>query len=316
MKRRRLLMGSATLAAASLIHPDIGACARPSTPTFSHVYLVLEENHGYGSVIGSGAMPYLNSLASQCGLATQYYANTHPSIGNYFMLTTGQIITNDDDFKGLVTADNIARQLTAAGRTWKCYAESLPYVGYLGDDAYPYVKSHNPFAYLSDVVNNAAQAGNIIPFSQFASDVASRATPNYSFIVPNVLDDAHDGTLARADGWLQANIAPLISSAFFREDGLLIIIFDEAERSDVKLGGGHIVWVVVSAKAKPSYRSNTVYQHQSTLRFTIAALGLTGFPGAAGSAPDMTEFLTPASAVGGPPPPPPAPVPVMDKPRG
>ncbi len=314
MKRRRFLIGSGTLAAASLIRPDIGACAPPSTPTFSHVYLVLEENHGYGSVIGGGAMPYLSSLASRYGLATQYYANTHPSIGNYFMLTTGQIITNDDNFKGLVTADNIVRQLTAAGRTWKCYAESLPYAGYLDDDAHSYDKSHNPFAYLSDVVSNVAEAGNIVPFSQFASDVARRATPNYSFIVPNLLDDAHDGTLAQADEWLKVNIAPLISSDFFREDGLLIIIFDEAERSDVKFGGGHIVWVVVSAKAKPSYRSNTVYQHQSTLRFTIAALGLTSFPGAAGNAPDMTEFLTPASAVGGPPPP--APVPVMEEPRG
>ena len=314
MKRRRFLMGSATLAA-SLVRLDIGACAQSSIPTFGHVYLILEENHGYGSVIGSGAMPYLNSLASQYGLATQYYANTHPSIGNYFMLTTGQIITNDDNFKGLVTADNIVRQLTAAERSWKCYAESLPYAGYLGDDAYPYDKSHNPFAYLSDVVNNVAQADKIVPFSQFASDVARRATPNYSFIVPNLLDDAHDGALSRADEWLKVNIAPLISSTFFREDGLLIIVFDEAERSDIKLGGGHIVWLVVSAKAKASYRSNTVYQHQSTLRFTIAALGLTGYPGAAGSAPDMTEFLTPASAAGGPPPPL-APVPVIEEPRG
>jgi acid phosphatase len=164
-------------------------------------------------------------------------------------------------------------------------------------------------------VSNATQVSNIVPFSQFASDVASQTTPTYSFIVPNVLDDAHDGTLARADGWLQVNIAPLISSAFFHEDGLLIITFDEAEGSDVKHGGGRVVWVIVSAKAKSSYRSNTVYQHQSTLRFTIAALGLTSFPGAAGSAPDMTEFLTPASAVGGPPPPPP-PIPVMEEPRG
>jgi len=45
-------------------------------------------------------MPYLNSLASQYDLATQYFANTHPSIGDYFMLTTGQLVTNDDGFAG------------------------------------------------------------------------------------------------------------------------------------------------------------------------------------------------------------------------
>ena len=69
-----------------------------SVPQFGHVVMVLEENHSYSEVVGNSAMPYLNSLASQYGLATQYFANTHPSIGNYFMLTTGQVVTNDDSF--------------------------------------------------------------------------------------------------------------------------------------------------------------------------------------------------------------------------
>ncbi len=56
------------------------------------------ENADYNEVIGAGSMPYLNSLAQKYALATNYYANTHPSIGNYFMLTTGQILTNDDAF--------------------------------------------------------------------------------------------------------------------------------------------------------------------------------------------------------------------------
>jgi len=34
-------------------------------------------------------MPYLNGLINQYGLGTQYYANTHPSIGNYFMFDDG-----------------------------------------------------------------------------------------------------------------------------------------------------------------------------------------------------------------------------------
>ena len=74
-------------------------------------------------------MPYFNSLASQNVLFTQYYANTHPSIGNYFMITTGQIITNNDSFTGTVTQDNIVRHMLTAGKTWKSYAESLPSVG-------------------------------------------------------------------------------------------------------------------------------------------------------------------------------------------
>lgn len=133
---------------------------RAQVPRSEHVFIVLGENISYNSVLGSPAAPYLNSLANQYGLATQYYANTHPSIGNYFMLTTGQIITNDDKYTGTVTADNVARRLITAGKTWKVYAESLPYAGYIGGDKYPYVKRHNPFAYFSDVRNSSMQAAN------------------------------------------------------------------------------------------------------------------------------------------------------------
>ena len=93
-------------------------------PQFGHVVLVVEENSSYSEVIGGSEMPYLNSLATQYGLAKQYFANTHPSIGNYFMLTTGQNVTNDDSFAGRVDVDNIVRELLASGKSWKSYAES------------------------------------------------------------------------------------------------------------------------------------------------------------------------------------------------
>ena len=34
-----------------------------------------------------------------------------------------------------------------------------------------------------------------------------------------------------------------------------------------------------------------LYQHDSTLRFMMQLLGLTQYPGAAATAPDMTEFI-------------------------
>jgi hypothetical protein len=60
--------------------------------------------------------------------------NTHPSIGNYFRLTTGKIITNNDGYKVTVIADNIVRHLLSAGKTWKEYTEELPSIGYTGGD--------------------------------------------------------------------------------------------------------------------------------------------------------------------------------------
>ena len=262
-----------------------------TVPQFEHVVLLVEENHSYSEVIGSSAMPYLNSLASQYGLATQYFANTHPSIGNYFMLTTGQIVTNDDGFTGTVSVDNIARDLIAAGKTWKSYAESIPSHGYTGGDSYPYAKRHNPFSYFTDVVNDSSQAQNLVSFSQFNSDLANNQLPNLSFLVPNLLDDGHDGPLQLADAWLQLNIAPLISNSTFQKSGLLIIVFGEAETSDSKNGGGHVAALVISAKAQQGHQSTTLYQHQSILRLILHGLRVPSYPAAANSAPEMGEFF-------------------------
>src|SRR5437667_11258609 len=61
-------------------------------PQVAHVFVLVEENHSYDRVIGNPGMPYTNSLAQKYALATQFYANTHNSLPNYFMLTVGQLI--------------------------------------------------------------------------------------------------------------------------------------------------------------------------------------------------------------------------------
>jgi acid phosphatase len=261
-------------------------------PTFSHVVLVAEENHSYPEVIGNSSMPYFNSLATKYGLATQYFANAHPSIPNYFVLTTGLPETLDDNFSGTVSDDNVVRVLVNAGKTWKAYEESIPSPGYLGKDSGVYLRRHNPFAYLSDVQNSSAQVASIVPFTQFATDLADDALPQFSFITPNAMDDGHNGTLAQADAWLQTNIAPLIANSAFQSSGLLIITFDEGAQSDINHGGGQVATVIISSAAKQGFQSKTFYQHQSVLRLVLAASGVDSFPGMSGVAPDMTEFFT------------------------
>lgn len=260
-------------------------------PRSNHVVMVMEENHGYSSVIGSSSMPYLNSLAQRYGLATQYYANTHPSIGNYFMLTTGQILTNNDSSTMTVTSNNIVQGMMSAGKSWKSYAEDLPYAGYTGGDTNHYMKHHNPFAYFADVRNSSNEKFNLVPFPQFHTDLQNGRLPEFSYIVPNSIHDAHSGSLSAADAWLKQNIAPLLANAQFQQDGLLVIVFDEASDSDGTRGGGHVVMMVVGPKVRSGFRSTRVYQHQSTLRLIMTALGMSSFPGAASSAPSMTEFF-------------------------
>jgi len=292
-KRRSIAaLGVAIVVSLSLGCGDSTAPRAGGGPSFNHVYIVVEENTDYTSVIGGSSMPYLNGLAQQYGLATQYYANTHPSIGNYFMMTVGKIITNDDNYSSVVSDDNVVRRLLAAHKTWKSYAEDLPSVGYTGGDVGNYARKHNVFALLSDVANDPVQSNNLVPFTQFATDLANNALPNYSFIVPNLCNDAHDCSLGTADTWLQANIDPLIKSAQFQQDGLLIILFDEAG-GDNTHGGGRIAWVSVSAKSKSGYQSTTLYQHASTMRLSLTALGVTTLPNGAATAPDMNEFFAP-----------------------
>ena len=266
------------------------AAAPVPLPSFGHVFIIVEENANYTDVIGDTSMPYLDDLARQYALATQYYGNAHPSIGNYFMITVGDTVKNDDGFSEIVDADNVVRVLTAAGKTWKSYAEDLPVVGYTGTGVRRYARKHNIFALLADVVHSSTQLRNLVPFTQLATDLASNTLPHYAFIVPNVCNDAHDCPLRTADEWLKRNIDPLVQSATFQRDGLLIIVFDES-RTDNLHGGGRIPCVIVSPKARRGYRSTTLYQHQSLLRLSLTALGVTTFPNAAAGAPDMDEFF-------------------------
>jgi phosphatidylinositol-3-phosphatase len=258
------------------------------------VVVVLEENHDYSSVIGSSSMPYLNSLAQKYGLATQYYAVVHPSIGNYFELTAGDqfrsLTNNDDAFNGTINGDNIARHLIAAGKTWKEYSESIPNVGYTGGDQGGYTQHHNPFSYFSDVRNDAAQQQNLVPFTQFTADYANGKLPNFSFVVPTNANNAHDGSLNQADNWLKNNIDPLISSAQFKQNGLLVIVFDEAG-SDNSNGGGRVAMVVVGPRVKSAYQSAKFYQHQDLLRAVANYIGVDPNLGDAATASDMTEFF-------------------------
>ena len=270
-------------------------------PAFNNVFIVALENQSFANA--TGGMPFVNKLASRYGLATNYFANTHPSIGNYFFLTTGQNITNDSNFTGTVTVDNIVRQLNVAGKTWRSYAEDIPSIGYTGGDSYPYVKRHNPFAYMTDVLNNQAQANNIVPFSQFAIDLANNQFPNFSFIIPNQYNNSHDcppsipnctnaDKLTTADQWLQQNIDPLIASAAFRQNGLLVITFDESIDTDTANGGGQVITIVISPQAKQGFQSTTFYQHPSLLRTVEEALGLPTNLGFAVTATSMSEFFT------------------------
>jgi acid phosphatase len=266
-------------------------------PTSHHVVMVMEENQAYSSVAGNTtAWPHLNALMKQGAQPTNYYADGHFSIPNYFMLTTGQTLTFDDNSTKVFNVDNIARRMLSANVSFKVYAEGIKQ-GYVGGNTGLYVVRHDPFALLSDVASNPTVANQVIqPFSQFISDVNNKTLPAFSFIVPDLNDDAHSAAPQQADAWLQSNvIGPLTANPAFQTggDGLLIVDFDESVDSDIAYGGGHVAPAFWGPIAKSGYvqASSTVYQHQNMLRTVMEVLGLSNPPGLAAVASDMSEFF-------------------------
>jgi len=283
-----------------------GSNPNGSASTTSHVFVVVLENANYKSVIDSKAMPYLNSLIPQGGLATNYFANFHPSIPDYFMMTAGQSVTMTDAFKGVVTDDTVVRELNTAGKTWKAYAQSIPSAGYMGQDVYPYSRHHIPFTYFSDVQQNPTEQMNIVPLTQLATDLSANTLPNYAMIVPDQQNNAHDcpvgfppGTtstckftdrLTAADTFLKTQVAPILANAEFQRNGLLIITFDESA-GDSTNGGGRVVTLFLGPHVRTGFQSTTLYAHESLLRTSLSALGVNTFPGSAATAPAMDEFF-------------------------
>lgn len=271
-------------------------------PQSSHVFLLMEENHSYEQVMGNSAMPYLNSLAKSYAVAANYDANSHYSIPNYFWITTGAYVTLNDATTQKFNVNNVTRLLNSAGKTWKAYEESLPYAGYVGPSTGSYLANHNPFSYFIDVVNSS-QKLNIVPFTQFATDLSNGNLPNYTFIKPNGSHDGHNGSLSAADTWLKTNIAPLLATPMFQPggDGILIITFDESLDTDCRPltscpslpengGGGRVATLIISPLVKRGYSSTTFFQHPSVLKTMLLALGISSAPGVAQSAAPLDVF--------------------------
>lgn len=272
-----------------------------TVPQIGHVALMIFENQEEDKTLGNPNMAFLTQLAQQNAYAANYFADVHPSLGNYFMLSTGQIISNDLNFAGIVDADNIVREVIKAGKTWKAYEESLPSPGFLGDKPYPYVKGHNPASYFSDTHNDPNQAANIVGFDQLNADLASGNLPNFMFIEPNQIDTMHDcpgggincnndARLRGGDAWAAQHIPAIINNLAFQQDGLLIITWDESWDVDLAHGGGHVLTIMIGPKVKQQFASSTFYQHESVLRTICDALRIPTM-GNAADAPAMAEFF-------------------------
>jgi hypothetical protein len=258
--------------------PGHSATGRPPvlTSVYPKVMIIAEENHPSTSVVGSSSAPYVTSLASTYGNATNMIANypvACPSLAAYILITSGSRQNICDD--GLpvshrLSVDNIFRQIAVVHKEWREYAEAMT-SNCQKVDGPPggYAVRHAPSAYYLSEVNRCPLWH--VPMGTTSSghlhdDLAS-GLPDFSFVTPDLCHDMHGATtcpgnmIAAGDDWLSQWMPKIIASDDFQKARLLVIItWDEGSPTDNRIP------TLVIGKTISHLASSAALTHCSTLR--------------------------------------------------
>jgi phosphatidylinositol-3-phosphatase len=320
-----LLVSMASLSRSSAVTPRLavagGECGALSslTPpvTYTHVIWIWMENKSYRSIVGNASAPYLNStVAPDCGVATNYFNVTHPSLPNYLAATSGNTNNIATDCSPTRCPDgnpSIFGQLSAAGKTWRAYQESMP--TNCDKSGYPstaplYTPRHNPPVYYTDAATLCVTADVRMGDSttgSFAVDLANGTLPDFSFVTPNLTDDMHSGTnqVANGDAWLSQWLPQIIASPGYSAGTTAVFItWDEGTgptSATTNFKGEdctttltdkscHVATFVISPYTAPGTKSATYFNHYSLLRTTENMLGLPPLDQAANATTMRTDF--------------------------
>jgi acid phosphatase len=253
---------AAALSVLATLALPAGSEANTLVPTPDHVVIVVEENHGYSQIIGSGSAPYIDHLAAKGALFTDSHAISHPSQPNYLDLFSGgnQGIT-DDSCPHSFSAESEASELIATGATFVGYSEDLPGKGSLVCTAGKYARKHAPW---TNFTNLSARSN--LPFTKFPSDY--NRLPTVAWVIPNLDDDMHDGTIAAGDSWLKNNLAAYADWAM-TNNSLLIVTFDE----DDSHHGDQVATIFLGPMVKAGQYGEYI-DHYTVLRTISAMYGL------------------------------------------
>jgi hypothetical protein len=217
------------LAAFALLGAASMARAAPGdsegVPPYRHIVVIVEENKDYAQVVDPASAPNIAHLAADYGNATAFFAEVHPSEGNYVALLGGDTFgIHDDDayycHAGMadpfcagaagpayadhtVTAPSLGDQLAKAGLSWKGYYEDLPSPGsgavITSRPAYDngtrktalYASKHSGFMNFASAQHDAARAQHIVDFKALDADLAGGGLPSFALIVPNQCNEMH-----------------------------------------------------------------------------------------------------------------------------
>ena len=313
MRLRRSIGLLATLltVAAALATGGATASGSPGVARYDHIFVVVEENHGFADVIGNPAAPNLNALAHQFGLATQYFGVTHPSEPNYVALLGGSPfgVTSDNPYwMQSVAAPSLISQLDAAHISWKAYLQGLPHPGFQGicypvkcngaPDSDPlYVSKHDGIQNFIGSRNPGDWARQV-PSGQLAGDLSSGRVPAFGYVVPDECHDMHGDPpycidsgspggsdpqdqrlVATGDAALGSTVSQITGAPFWAKgNNAVAIVFDEggdnAGCCNASPGGGQVAAVVVTSHGPRHVTDATPANHYSLLSTIQQSFGL------------------------------------------
>ena len=252
-------------------------------PRYQHVFLFYFENEGFRSIIGNTRKaPFLNSLLPKASVLADFFAEEHPSDGNYLALAGGSTfgIPLDDPLEEnphyTIHARNIGDLVDAAHETWKAYLQSA--AGPCDNTVHKYYWDDDlPMTYFADVRDRPAYcAAHMVPLQSLRTDLASAAsTPSFSWVSPNDCADMEGCGIRAGDDFLARELGAIMRSPAWRtQRSLAIITFDEDHYDHQRPAQRVPTLILGSSGVRRGYVSHARYTHYSLLRTIEAALGL------------------------------------------
>jgi phosphatidylinositol-3-phosphatase len=224
LSRIAMLFG-ACLLAIGCQHSAVTAAAAVIPVT--KVLTFVEENHSLSQM--QAGMPYMYAQATKYGYATRWTAIRHPSLPNYLAMAGGSTFGVTDDAGPALhpaTTASVFASAIAAGRTAKSYQESMTSNCLTGNSG-EYAVKHNAWAYFGaertsclkyDVPSGTTTSGAL------RTDIMQGTLPTVGQVTPNLLHDAHDGSLATADGWLKGWLTLIYASPDWKAGRLAVVV--------------------------------------------------------------------------------------------
>ena len=219
-------------------------------------------------------MPFLYGVARRYAYATDYRAITHPSLPNYLAIVGGSTLGVSDDENPSAHAlhgPSVFGQTLSKGGTARLYAEALP-SPCARTSAGAFAVRHAPWAYFVDeraVCRTGMVAAGTPGSGRLAHDIAAGTLPTTGMLIPDLVHDAHDGSLTEADAWLQGWLPRLTAGPDFRSGRLAIVV--TADEDDYTRA--NTVLTVVLAKSLQHKVVATPLTHYSLTRFIDEVAG-------------------------------------------